>query len=120
MVKRDRFIKIMLTEREFKRINRYASLVFQTKSEFIRSAIRRRIAEINKSIYPELPPLDPDSKPLNLRKLVMGELKDALNEYEDGIYLQKVNEEVLKTREEEKKRREKELTKIRQALEKRE
>ena len=120
MAKRDKFIKIMLTEREFKRINRYASLAFQTKSDFIRSAIRRRIADINKSIYPELPPSDPKNEGQNLRRLVMGELKGALNEFKDGDLLEKPDERELKAREEEKIQREEELEKIRQAVEKQE
>lgn len=116
MVKRDKFIKIMLTEREFKRIKRYAGLAFQTKSDFIRSAIRRRIADINKSIYPELPPSD--VKPPHLRKLVMGELKEILNE--DGYFLEKPDERELKVREEEKKQRAVQLEKVKKALEKQE
>lgn len=117
MAKREKFIKIMLTEREFKRIERYASLAFQTKSDFIRSAIRRRIAEINKSIYPELPPSDKKIRTPNLRKLVMGELKEIIS---DEKFLVKPDEKELKARKEEKKRREAELEKIRQALEERE
>ncbi len=49
---REKFIKIMLTDEEYKEIDRYARLQFQTKSDFIRLAIRNRITEINKSIYP--------------------------------------------------------------------
>jgi len=120
MAKRDKFIKIMLTEREFKRINRYASLAFQTKSDFIRSSIRRRIADINKSIYPEIPPSDPGFEPRHLRRLVMGELKGALAEFKDGDLLEKPDERELKAREVEKIRREEELGKIKQALEKQE
>ncbi len=118
MAKRNKFIKIMLTEREFKRIERYAGIAFQTKSDFIRSAIRRRIADINKSIYPELP--SSESRLPNLRKLVMKELKESLNEFKGGYFLEKPDERELKAREEEKKRREKELEKIKQAMEKRE
>ena len=116
MVKRDKFIKIMLTEREFKKIERYAGIAFQTKSDFIRSAIRRRIADINKSIYPELPPKG--DYPPNLRKLVMGDLKDTLNEYNNGDLLEKPDENELKVREEAKKQRKKELERIKEVLEK--
>ena len=115
MVKRDKFIKIMLTEREFKKIERYAGIAFQNKSDFIRSAIRRRIADINKSIYPELPPTR-DRLP-NLRNLVMGDLKDALNEYNNGVLLEKPHENELKLREEVKKQRKKELERIKEVLE---
>ncbi|NHJ20013.1 MAG: hypothetical protein EAX91_03645 [Candidatus Lokiarchaeota archaeon] len=116
MVKRDKFIKIMLTEREFKKIERYAGIAFQTKSDFIRSAIRRKIAAIDKSIYPELPPTG-DKSP-NLRKLVMGDLKDALNEYTNGVLLEKPDEIELKMREAAKKQRKKELERIKEVLEK--
>lgn len=119
MGKRDKFIKIMLTEREFKRINRYAGLAFQTKSEFIRSSIRRRIADVNKSIYGPIPS-DPRLKSPDLRRSIMGELKGALKEFKDGDLLDKPDEKELKAREEEKIRNEEELEKIRQALEKRE
>ncbi|MFX0076899.1 MAG: hypothetical protein ACFE96_15750 [Candidatus Hermodarchaeota archaeon] len=118
MAKRDKFIKIMLTEREYKKIQRYAGLAFQTKSDFIRSAVRRRIAEINKSIYPELPPTR--ERPPNLRKLVIGDLKDALNEYEDGDFLEKPDEKEIKIREEAKKKRQEELEKVKQALDNKE
>jgi hypothetical protein len=115
MVKRDKFIKVMLTEREFKKIERYAGIAFQTKSDFIRSAIRRRIVDINKSIYPELPPTG--DKPPNLRRLVLGDLKDAFNEYNNGVLLEKPDETELKVREEIKKQRKKELERIKKVLE---
>jgi len=120
MAKRDKFIKIMLTERELKKINRYAGYAFQSKSEFIRSAIRRRIAEINNSIYPKLPPSDPEVDTRHLRRSVMGELRGALNEFKDGVLLEKPDERELKTREDEKLQRKEELEEIKQALEKQE
>jgi hypothetical protein len=104
----------MLTEREYKKIQRYAGIAFQTKSDFIRSAVRRRIAEINKSMYPELPPAR--ERPPNLRKLVIGDLKDALNAYKDGVFLEKPDEKELMARVEAKMRRQEELEKVKQAL----
>ena len=50
----------------------------------------------------------------------MEELKESLNEFEEGYFLEKPDERELKAREEEKKRREEELEKVKQAMEKRE
>ena len=118
MAKRDKFIKIMLTEREYKKIQRYSGLAFQTKSDFIRSAVRRRIAEINREIYPKLPPAR--ERPPNLRNLVIGDLKDTLNEYKDGDILEKPDEKDLMMREEAKKKRQEELEKVKEALDSKE
>jgi len=106
-IKRDKFIKVMLTEREYEQINRYARLVFQNNSEFIRSSVRHRITEINKE------------KP-DLRRSVMGELRGALKDFSNGDLLEKPDEKELKEREQEKIQKREELEKIRQALEKRE
>jgi hypothetical protein len=115
MAKRDKFIKIMLTEREYKKIERYAGIAFQSKSDFIRSAVRRRIAEINREIYPEIPPAS-DRLP-NLRKLVLSDLEDALNEVQEGAFLKEPDENELKMREDEKRKRIEELEKIRSEME---
>ena len=104
-IKRDKFIKIMLTDREYERINEYARKVFQSNSEFIRSSVRHRITEIDKE--------EPD-----LRRSVIGELKGALKEFKGGELLEKPDERELKEREQEKIKKREELEKIRQALEK--
>lgn len=106
-IKRDKFIKVMLTDREYERINRYARMVFQSNSEFIRSSVRLRITEINKE--------EPD-----LRRSVMGELRGALKEFSNGDLLEKPDEKELKEREQEKILNKEELEITRQALEKRE
>ena len=48
----------------------------------------------------------------------MGDLKDALNEYNNGVLLEKPHENELKLREEVKKQRKKELERIKEVLEK--
>jgi hypothetical protein len=50
----------------------------------------------------------------------MGELRDSLNEFKDGVLLEKPDEMELKMREEEKIQRKEELKKIKQVLEKQE
>ncbi len=111
--KRTKLIKILVTERFYKKINRYAGIVFQNKSEFIRTAIRHRIAEINDSIFSV--PIDRKYKDQNLRRSILKELKDV---QENTDYLQKPNEESLKIREEEKKKRREDLENEKKRLEK--
>ncbi len=110
--KKRKLIKILVTERFFKKINRYAGLAFQNKSEFIRTAIRHRIAEIDKSIFSV--PMDPRFQDKNLRRSVLKELKDA---QEDKDFLENPDEGVLKEREEEKKKRKKDLEEEKKRLE---
>lgn len=111
--KRNKLIKVLVTERFFKKINRYAGLAFQNKSEFIRTAIRHRIAEIDKSIFSI--PMDPRFNNQNLRRSIMKELKDA---QENTNYLEKPSEDTLKKREEEKKKRKEDLEEEKKTLEK--
>ena len=115
--KKEKFIKIMVSERLYKKIDRYSHLQRQTKSEFIRSAVRRRITEINRSIYPNK--TDPTFKRLN-RRDVLKELKSSQSAHEKGEYLSTPSKEELIEREnlleERKKELEKELDTIKKAL----
>jgi hypothetical protein len=117
--KKEKFIKVMVTENLYKKIDRYSHLQLQTKSEFIRSAVRKRIAEINKSIYPNK--TDPKfKKDIALRRDVLNELKDSQFAHRKRELLRKPNEEELIKREkllkERKRELEKELNKIEKAL----
>ena len=117
--KKEKFIKVMVSERLYKKIDRYSHLQLQTKSEFIRSAVRRRIAEINQSIYPNK--TDPQFKKMN-RRDVLKELKNSQSAHEKGEYLTTPSKEELIEREtlleERKKKLEKELDNIEKALRK--
>jgi hypothetical protein len=117
--KKEKFIKVMVSERQYKKIDRYSHLQLQTKSEFIRSAVRRRIAEINQSIYPNK--TDPQFKKMN-RRDVLKELKISQSAHEKGEYLTTPSKEELIEREtlleERKKKLEKELDNIEKALRK--
>ena len=117
--KKEKFIKVMVTERLYKKIDRYSHLQLQTKSEFIRSAVRRRIAEINRSIYPNK--TDPPFKKVN-RRNVLEELKNSQSDHEKGEYLKTpIKEELIEREnllEERKKELEKELNNIEKALRK--
>ena len=117
--KKEKFIKVMVSERLYKKIDRYSHLQLQTKSEFIRSAVRRRITEINQSIYPNK--TDPQFKKMN-RRDVLKELKNSQSAHEKGEYLTTPSKEELIEREtlleERKKKLEKELDNIEKALRK--
>jgi len=117
--KKEKFIKVMVSEKLYKKIHRYSHLQLQTKSEFIRSAVRKRIAEIDKSIYPNK--TDPPFKKFN-RRDVLKELKNSQSAHEKGEYLKKPSKEELIEREnlleERKKELEKELNNIEKALRK--
>jgi len=117
---RNKFLKIMLTEVEFKEIDRYAKMQFQTKSDFIRFAIRTRIDEINRSIYPNKN--DPRFERGRFeRHKILQEIKDSLSVHEKGELLKKPTEEELKEREkllgDRKRDLEKELQNINKLLE---
>ena len=117
--KKEKFIKVMVSERLYKKINRYSHLQLQTKSEFIRSAVRKRIAEINRSIYPNK--TDPRFKKVN-RRDVLEELKNSQSAHEKGEYLTTPIKEELILREnlleERKKELEEELNNIKKVLRK--
>jgi len=117
--KKEKFIKVMVSERLYKKIDRHSHLQLQTKSEFIRSAVRKWIAEIDKSIYPNK--TDPPFKKVNRRE-VLNELKNSQSVHEKGKYLKKPSREELMEREtlleERKKELEKELINIEKALRK--
>ena len=117
--KKEKFIKVMVSERLYQNIDRYSHLQLQTKSEFIRSAVRKMIAEINRSIYPNK--TDPSFKQLN-RRDVLKELKHSQSAHEKGEYLSTPSKEELVERdallEERKKELEKELDNIEKALRK--
>ncbi len=115
--KKEKFIKVMVSERLFKKIHRYSHLQLQTKSEFIRSAVRKRIAEIDKSIYPNK--TDPRFKKAGaLRRHVLNELKDSQVAHEKGEFLMKPSREELKEREKLLEKKKKELEKELDAIEK--
>jgi hypothetical protein len=119
--KKKKFIKVMVSEKLYKKIDRYSHLELQTKSEFIRSAVRKRIAEINKSIYPNKtdPPFKNDGI---LRRDIIKELKTSQYAHEKGSLLKKPSEQELKKREkmlqERKNELENELKNIEKALKK--
>ncbi|MFX0043997.1 MAG: hypothetical protein ACFE8L_13875 [Candidatus Hodarchaeota archaeon] len=117
--KKEKFIKVMVSERLYKKIHRYSHIQLQTKSEFIRSAVRRRIAEINRSIYPNI--TDPKFKMIN-RRDVLEDLKNSQSDHEKGVYLTTLSKEELIEREnlleEREKELEKELDNIEKALRK--
>ena len=117
--KKEKFIKVMVSEKLYKKIDRYSHLQLQTKSEFIRSAVRRRFTEIDKSIYPNK--TDPLFKKVN-RGDILKELKNSQSTHEKGEYLKKPSKEELIEREnlleERKKELEKELNNIEKALRK--
>ncbi|MFX1345538.1 MAG: hypothetical protein ACFFBC_05880 [Promethearchaeota archaeon] len=117
--KKEKFIKVMVSERLYKKINRYSHLQLQTKSEFIRSAVRKRIAEINRSIYPNK--TESQFKKVN-RRDVLEELKSSQSAHEKGEYLTTPSKEELIQREnlleERKKELEKELDNIEKVLRK--
>ncbi|UCD01883.1 MAG: hypothetical protein JSV23_02360 [Promethearchaeota archaeon] len=117
--KKEKFIKVMVSERLYKKIDRYSHLQLQTKSEFIRSAVRKLIAEINRSIYPNK--TDPQFKKFN-RRDVLEELKNSQSAHKKGGYLTTPSKEELIQREnlleERKKELEKELDKIEKVLRK--
>lgn len=104
--KKEKFIKVMVSERLYKKIDRYSHLQLQTKSEFIRTAVRRRIAEINRSIYPNK--TDPSFKKLN-RRDVLKELKNSQSAHEKGEYLSEPSKEEAMERENLLEERKKEL-----------
>lgn len=109
--KRDKFIKIMLTTEEYKKINRYAKLEFQNKSDFIRTAIINRIREIDRSI---LPRKEDRMNTRNhggskIRKQLLGEMRNTFKEHESKDYLIKMDEKELKEREEALEKRKEEL-----------
>jgi hypothetical protein len=117
--KKEKFIKVMVSEKLYKKIDRYSHLQLQTKSEFIRSAVRKRIAEIDKSIYPNKK--DPSfKKDSGLRRSIINELKTSQSAHEKGAFLKKPSEQELKEREkllqERKRELEKELNNIEKAL----
>jgi len=115
--KKVKFIKVMVSERLYKKIHRYSHLQLQTKSEFIRSAVRRRIAEIDKSIYPNKS--DPRfKKDITLRRDVLSELKDSQVAHNKDEFLKKPSKEELKEREKLLEKRKKELVKELDAIEK--
>lgn len=117
--KKEKFIKVMVSEKLYKKIDRYSHLQLQTKSEFIRSAVRRRFTEIDKSIYPNK--TDPLFKKVN-RGDILKELKNSQSTHEKGEYLKKPSKEELIEREnlleERKKELEKELNNVEKALRK--
>ncbi|MFX1496374.1 MAG: hypothetical protein ACFFBH_02500 [Promethearchaeota archaeon] len=117
--KKEKFIKVMVSEKLYKKIDRYSHLQLQTKSEFIRSAVRRRIAEIDKSIYPNKTD-PPFKKNGDLRRDVLKELKTSQSAHEKGAFLKKPSEQELKEREfllqKRKRELEEELNNIENAL----
>ncbi len=100
--KRDKFIKIMLTKEEYKKIDRYTKLEFQNKSEFIRAAIINRIREINRSILPrkEDRMYTRNQGGSKIRKELLGEMRNTFKEHESEDYLIKMDEKELKERKE--------------------
>jgi hypothetical protein len=113
--KKEKFIKVMVSERLYKKIDRYSHLQLQTKSEFIRSAVRKRIAEINRSIYPNI--TNPPSKNVS-RHDVLKELKNSQSAHQTGEYLTTPSKEELIQREKQLEERKKELEKELENIEK--
>jgi Arc/MetJ-type ribon-helix-helix transcriptional regulator len=115
--KRDKFIKVMLTEEEYKNIERYSHIEFQNKSEFIREAIKTRIEQIKDQI---LFHKEDRMKDGNLRKKLLKETSEAIDANRSKELLQKPEKTQISQRKErlqERKRKlKKELEHIEQAL----
>jgi hypothetical protein len=109
--KREKFIKIMLTTEEYKKIDRYTKLEFQNKSEFIRTAIVNRIREIDRSILPrkEDRMYTRNQDGSKIRKELLGEMRNTFKEHESKDYLIKMDEKELKERKEALEKRKEEL-----------
>lgn len=115
--KRDKFIKVMLTEEEYKNIERYSHIEFQNKSEFIRESIKTRIEQIKDQI---LFHKEDRMKDGNLRKKLLKETSEAIDANRSKELLQKPEKTQISQRKErlqERKRKlKKELEHIEQAL----
>lgn len=112
--KRTKFIKVMLTEEEFRDINRFSHLEFQNKSEFIRTSIKNRIKQIKHQF---LKHEEDGTKDESLRKKIsnaMSKLFDKEEKKEDPINLNKQKSSLqYKMLDKRKKELEKELQQIR-------
>lgn len=113
--KKTKFIKILFTEEEFKDIGRYAQNSFQSKSEFVRVAIRERIDKLNKERF----------EISKLRSVAYEDFKYLFNEIskkaieqelKEVLPLKKPNSEEMRERAEEKETRKRELSKIRESI----
>jgi len=115
--KRERFIKVMLTEEEYKAIERFSHIEFMNKSEFIREAVKKRINQIKDQIFPHN---EDRIKNGRIKKEIFKEAKKAIGAHARNDYLEKPNKEELKLRQkminERKKNLEKELERIKQSL----
>ena len=114
--KKKKFVKILFSELEFNEITKYAQNAFQSKSEFIRIAIREKIDRINREQYEILKLRSQAYKDFKkefsqyIREGVMDELKNV-------IPLKKPDPDEMRKREESKKQRMIELEEIRRSLE---
>jgi len=114
--KKTKFIKILFTEEEFKDIGKYAQNSFQSKSEFVRVAIRERIDKIIKERY-EIHELR--SKAYEEFKKEFGDLsKNPAIELElkEILPLKTPDQEEMKKRKEEKEARKIELEELRKSF----
>ncbi len=91
--KRDRFIKVMLTEGEYKDIERFSHIEFMNKSEFIRESVKKSIYQIKDEILPHKQDRIKDGR---IKKEIFKEAKMAISAHANNKYLEKSNKEDLK------------------------
>jgi len=84
--KRDKFIKVMLTEGEYKNIESFSHIEFQNKSEFIREAVKMRIEQIKEQI---LFHKEDRMKDGNLRRKLLKETSEVIEANRKKKFLQK-------------------------------
>ena len=104
-------IKFLVTDEEHEKINNYARRYFQSKSDFIRSAILDRILQFDRLTLPQQS--DPRFKDKELITSVRKDLTAKLipDEEKEGIILNKPDESEIKRIQEEREHRKQELEK---------
>ncbi|TXT58980.1 MAG: hypothetical protein BAJALOKI2v1_270008 [Promethearchaeota archaeon] len=112
--KRTKFIKVMLTEEEFRDINQFSHLEFQNKSEFIRTSIKNRIKQIKDQFLKQK---EDGTKDGSLRKKISNVMSKLFDKEEDKEYPINLNKQKsslqYKMLDKRKKELEKELEQIR-------
>ena len=113
--KKSKFIKILITEIEAKEIERHARNAFQSKSEFVRTAVKEKINKINKERLEEL----------KFKSKLYKEFKEEFSKITEEEFIDDVRSVIplkkpdvgeMKQREDEKEKRKIELDDIKKAL----
>ena len=113
--KKSKFIKILITEIEANEIERHARNAFQSKSEFVRTAIKEKIDKINKERLEDLKFKSQIYKEFKEEFSKITE-KEFINDIKSVIPLKKPDAEEMKQRKAEKEKRKIELGEIKKAL----